>query len=173
MLLTALVIGAVNLATRFLGDRMELLRLRFEQSKEERGLQRAWLREHNKERYDKVKNWVIEVMKVVDPSPIAWEIGESAQSVEGTPSSRPEALEKLNAQAAEVKVFASSDRQLAQELETFIEIVQRLAESPAPEQIREAHSAAAAVVNTVYELMIQVPTRGRPGEAWWRRMRRR
>lgn len=177
MLLMALVIGAINVATRFVGDHMELLRLRFQQSKEERGLQIAWLRQHNEERYGRVKDWVIDVMKVVDPRPIAaLSPSTEYQSEEDKPRSWSEMLDALNAGATEVKVFANSDGQLAQELEAFIDIVEGLPKSEGPEQIREqikgAHSAGAAVVNRVYQLMVQLPNHIQPRKAWWRRIGR-
>lgn len=172
MLLTALVIGAINVATRFVGDHMELLGLRLQQSREERGLQIAWLRQHNEERYGRVKDWVIDVMKMVDPSPVAWRTAEVVASTEGTQPSRLEAFQKVGAQAAEVKLLASSDERLAQKLGAFIDAVGLLAHGPDAEQVQEAHSAGAAVVNKVYGLMIQLPTDLRPRERWWRRLRR-
>ena len=161
---TVALIGVLGtLLAPILAKVIELVKISAEESKEERGLQRAWLRDDNVERYDTVKKWVIEVMKVIDPAPIAWRPDGGLMTDRGfTPDElnrQNEMLEKLNARAAEVKVFASCDEQLAQHLQAFIDTLNSLGESRDPDKIKGAHSAAARVINRAYELVLQVPKR--------------
>jgi hypothetical protein len=134
---------------------MELRKSQFEDAKEERGLIRAWLRKHNEDRYNRVKNWVIDVMKAIDPSPIkAWEPDIIApKSLQQSEDLR----QHLNRSAAEVKVFASCDEQLAQDLQTFIDILNNVGDSEDSTYIKTAHSVAAKIIDRVYVLMLQVP----------------
>jgi hypothetical protein len=140
---------------------VELLKLRIEESKEMRRLQLDWLREQNTDRYNRVKDWVIQVMAVLDPAPITWRPDAHLLTIReftmGELTEQTERLQKLNDQAAEVGLFASGDEQLAQHLQDFINTMNSLGEGREPDKIEEARSAAAKVVNRAYKLMLQVP----------------
>lgn len=163
---TGAMIGVAGTLLGFIVNQiLELFKLRIEESKEVRRQQRTWLRDHNVDRYDRVKNWVIDAMKVVDPAPIVWRPDSDrmtqAEFMQLLPQDKyhhlNEVWEGINNSAAEVKVFASCDEQLAQCLQAFIYTLDGLGESREPDKIKEAHSAAAKVINRVYELMLQVP----------------
>jgi len=165
----ALIAALSTLSGIILTQVVELVKLRIEESKEERRLRRTWLRKQNVDRYERVKNWVIQVMAVLDPAPVTWRpdkylvtepdklVVAPGKFTLGELSAQTKRLEELNSQATEVRLFAAGDEQLAKYLQDFINTVNSLGEGRDPDKIEEALSAAAKVTNRAYELMLQVP----------------
>jgi len=174
--IVAIIGVAGTMLASFFVQIIELLKLRsqirIDDIKETKKIQREWFREHNIERYAKVKNWVIDIVKAIELSPLNKREEEyPANSFEEVES----LLLNLTLHKSEITILASGDEQLAKHLNSFIVEYEKIV-NLRPEKAHDGrwlnwhdtdlvfrrgkekvYSLSADIVNRIYELMLQSP----------------
>lgn len=177
---TALIVAIIGVIGTLLASLIpqiiELLRLRLqtqvEDLKETKKIQRNWFREHNIERYAKVKEWIIDATKAVELSPLNQ---KEVRYSKNLLNELELTVKNINLRKVEVSILASGDEQLLSYLNSFISEFDH-AVNLRPEQTYQGESEnwystesrykkhkekifslSADIVNRIYELMLQSP----------------
>jgi|GEM_PF-2854953 len=144
------VLGTLFAAITSQAIELRKTRLHFdlEDLKERKRLQRTWFREQNLEKYNKLKDWIIDAIRIAEKKQQGYYYDDGP--VYKLSNEDAETETKLLALRAEVKAIASTDEQLLKCLYEFFTAYDHV-------RTRETYQHGTIVINKIFELIAQLP----------------
>lgn len=146
------VLGTLFAAIISQAIEMRKTRLQFdlEDIKERKRLQRIWFRESNLEKYNKLKDWIIDAIRIVEKKNQGY-MNDEGMAVYRLSKEDAEIETKLLALRAEVEAIATSNEQLNQHFRAFVISYDEV-------NSRETYRNGTKVINKIFELIAQIPS---------------